>query len=61
MSRSNDGVECAALQEMGELMGHYANYFKIGHNAFEYLFDFGQLRVESERAWMYSKVIATPA
>ena len=25
-----------------KLQGRYANYFQIGHNAFEFVFDFGQ-------------------
>lgn len=30
-------------QGANQLEGRYANYFKIGHNAFEFLIDFGQL------------------
>ena len=35
--------------EAAELEGRYANYFKVGHNAFEFLLDFGQLAREDER------------
>ena len=29
-------------QETSRLTGHYANYCKVGHNAFEFVLDFGQ-------------------
>jgi hypothetical protein len=38
----------------GELEGRYANYFKVGHNAFEFLLDFGQLYAESREAQFHT-------
>lgn len=43
------------------LEGRYANYFKIGHNAFEFLIDFGQLYPESEEAQIHIRIITSPA
>jgi len=31
------------LPATGELEGRYANYFQVGHNAVEFVLDFGQL------------------
>ena len=42
------------------LEGRYANYFKIGYNAFEFLFDFGQLYNEDERAQFHTRIITSP-
>ncbi len=33
--------EDEAAEDIGETEGRYANYFKVGHNAFEFLLDFG--------------------
>jgi Protein of unknown function (DUF3467) len=44
----------------GELEGRYANYFKIGHNASEFLLDFGQFYAESRRAQFHTRIITNP-
>jgi hypothetical protein len=41
--------------------GRYANAFQVGHNAFEFVLEFGQAFPESERAWFHSRIITTPA
>jgi hypothetical protein len=43
------------------LEGRYANAFQIGHNAFEFLLDFGQAFPESESARFHSRIITAPA
>jgi hypothetical protein len=40
--------------------GRYANYFKVGHNAFEFVFDFGQVHPEEEKAQLHTRIIASP-
>jgi hypothetical protein len=42
------------------LEGRYANYFKVGHNAFEFVLDFGQYYPESNKAEMYTRIITSP-
>jgi hypothetical protein len=42
------------------LEGRYANYFKVGHNAFEFVIDFGQYYPESEEAELYTRIITSP-
>jgi uncharacterized protein DUF3467 len=49
----------ADRSELGE--GRYANYFEIGHNAFEFLLDLGQLGLETEPARIYLRVVTSPA
>jgi hypothetical protein len=44
----------------GELEGRYSNYFKVGHNAFEFLLDFGQFYAESQRAQFHTRIITNP-
>ena len=41
--------------------GRYANYFKIGHNAFEFVLDFGQFYLESGWAQLHSRIVTSPA
>lgn len=43
-----------------EAEGHYANYFKIGHNAFEFLLDFGQYYSEDEKVVIHTRIITNP-
>ena len=41
--------------------GRYANYFAIGHNAFEFVLDFGQFYAEHGQAELHSRIITSPA
>ncbi|MBA2590965.1 MAG: DUF3467 domain-containing protein [Pseudomonadota bacterium] len=43
------------------LEGRYANYFKIGHNAFEFVLDFAQLFSEGEEPQLHTRIITSPA
>lgn len=52
---SNEGP-----REAGELEGRYANYFKVGYNAYEFLLDFGQYYKEEESAQLHSRIITSP-
>jgi hypothetical protein len=40
--------------------GRYANYFEIGHNAFEFLLDFGQLYFEEPEAGLHTRIVTSP-
>jgi hypothetical protein len=42
------------------MQGCYANYLKVGQNAFEILLDFGQLYLEDEEAQFNARIITTP-
>jgi hypothetical protein len=48
-------------QNNDKLEGKYANYFKVGHNAYEFVIDFGQYYPESEEAELYTRIITSPA
>jgi hypothetical protein len=43
---------------MGE--GRYANYAEIGHNAYEFTFDFGQVWLEAAHSRICVRVITSP-
>ena len=49
------------LRENNKLEGQYANYFKVGHNAFEFVIDFGQYYPENDQAELYTRIITSPA
>ena len=40
--------------------GKYANYLEIGHNAFEFILDFGQYYSENEEAELCTRIITSP-
>jgi len=47
-------------QEASRLEGKYANYFKVGHNAFEFVLDFGQYYPENAGAQFHTRIISNP-
>ena len=47
-------------ESKGPNVGTYANYIKIGHNAFEFLLDFGQFSPESDRTHVHTRIITGP-
>jgi len=40
--------------------GRYSNYFKVGHNAFEFLLDFGQAYVDAGGDAVHTRIVTTP-
>jgi len=40
--------------------GRYANYFKVGYNAFELIIDFGQCYAENEEPQLHTRIITNP-
>jgi hypothetical protein len=41
------------------LEGKYANYFKVGYNAFEFVIDFGQCYSDDEEAQLHTRIITS--
>ncbi len=52
--------EAKESQETGLPEGRYANYFQVGHNAFEFLLGFGQFYPETEKAQLHTRIITSP-
>ena len=44
-----------------KLEGIYANYFAVGYNAHEFIFDFGQNYSENDQAELFARIITNPA
>jgi len=55
MAAGND--DCGDAER---LVGRYANYLKIGRNAFEFLFDFGQSHREGREPRFHTRIITGP-
>lgn len=55
MNHENESTQKGVILE-----GRYANYFKVGHNAFEFLLDFGQLYPEGKEAQLHTRIITSP-
>ncbi|BBO82258.1 hypothetical protein DSCO28_28240 [Desulfosarcina ovata subsp. sediminis] len=46
----------------GHPEGRYANFFKVGHNAYEFVIDFGQSYADDpQRESIHSRVVTSPA
>lgn len=45
----------------GDLEGKYANYFQIGHNAFEFVVDFGQMYSDGEQEQIHTRIVTGPS
>ena len=43
-----------------DLVGKYANQIKVGHNAVEFVIDFGQYFPENEEAELCARIITSP-
>jgi len=50
----------ASRQRSKRLEGRYANYFEIGHNSCEFIFDFGQYHPENEDAHIHTRIVTGP-
>jgi hypothetical protein len=48
------------LLQSSYLEGRYANAFQVGHNAFEFLLDLGQVAPESEQTHFHTRIITSP-
>ena len=46
--------------ESQKLEGRYANYFKVGYNAFEFVIDFGQSYSENDQAELCARIVTSP-
>jgi hypothetical protein len=45
-----------------DLEGRYANFFKVGHNAYEFIIDFGQFYAdETKQERIHSRIVTSPA
>jgi hypothetical protein len=55
---SDEHQEC---QDANPLEGKYANYFKVGYNAFEFILDFGQFYSKGKEAKMHTRIVTNPA
>jgi hypothetical protein len=47
-------------EDLGRLEGRYANYFKVGHNAVEFVFDFGQFFPDNEQPYLHTRIVTSP-
>ena len=51
--------ESEAFRNDTKLEGRYPNYFKIGHNNFEFVLDIDQFYPENEHAQLYTRIVAS--
>jgi hypothetical protein len=58
--RKSNNLKSKATGNSKNIEGKYSNYFKVGHNAFEFVIDFGQYYAETETAELYSRIVTSP-
>jgi hypothetical protein len=44
-----------------DLEARYANYFKVGYNAFEFVLDFGQYYAGDEGTQLHTRIVTGPS
>jgi hypothetical protein len=54
----NEGGE--ASKQADQLEGRYANFFQVGHTAFEFLIDFGQLYPDGTQERLHTRIVTSP-
>lgn len=52
--------DCGDSEEQLPLEGRYANFFQVGHNAFEFVFEFGQANMR-EAVRYHTRIVTSPA
>lgn len=50
----------ATCSTLAAPLAAYANYCEVGHNAFEFIFDFGQFRPEQGAVQIHSRIVTGP-
>jgi hypothetical protein len=46
--------------ESGRVEGRYANYFKVGHNAFEFVLEFAQSYSDPPEEKAHTRIVTSP-
>lgn len=54
-------TEYKTSQSVFKPEGRYANYFKVGHNAFEFLIECSQFYPQNEKEHLHTRIITGPA
>ena len=49
------------MQDSESIEGKYANYFQIGHNAVEFIVEFGQLYSDDTAPLLHTRIITSPS
>jgi hypothetical protein len=52
--------DSSRTQKDSALEGRYTNYLQVGHNAYEFFLDFGQILTETEEAELYARFVTSP-
>jgi len=45
----------------GDREGKYANYFQVGHNAYEFVVDFGQMYSDGQQEQIHTRIVTSPS
>ena len=56
----DESHEGGASTHSGGVEGKYANHFQVGHNAFEFLIDFGQMFSDEKLERFHTRIVTSP-
>ena len=59
--RASMDYESGPEKKAGTIEGSYANYFRVGHNAFEFILDFGQLYSDAAQETVHTRIVTSPS
>ncbi len=51
---------CKFIRDPSQIEGRYTNYFQVGHNAVEFLLDFGQSNFGDKQARYHTRIVTSP-
>jgi|SRR5688572_22992298 len=54
-------TKCRPKKRVRAPLARYSNYFEVGHNAYEFLIDFGQYHPELSEVVLHTRIVAGPA
>jgi hypothetical protein len=53
-------TKCRPKKRVRAPLARYSNYFEVGHNAYEFLIDFGQYQPEVSEVVLHTRIVAGP-
>ncbi len=60
MARDQDS-DLGTCLDARQIEGRYANHFSVGHNAFEFVLEFGQFFLDGGRERVHTRIIISPS
>jgi hypothetical protein len=60
ITMTDTSTKCKPKKRVRAPLARYSNYFEVGHNAYEFLIDFGQYQPELSEVVLHTRIVAGP-